>query len=327
MTEAPSTAMSEVGSREEVTVSELSSPDRLFIQRTKDQELVDWLAVEMDSRYTESEGRRKQRLEPGMVMLGNLVAAQWLQQGWHRARVTGFRSSSHVEVFYVDYGSRGVSGRSGLYRLPPELVEVPALALRASLLPALLPPSPYRRWPETSIAMLQALLQPGAELRFTATVLGKDKNSLQLQLITEQGADVAESLVREGLARLREEVGEEKELEEPAVLPSPLLGDRAVAGLCGRLAGQDFFPASLLPDLVSLVGDSLASASKLAMGKAGPEEEDRCGDIVKRTVALGVTVIHNQWPRRESLLGREGESSSDSGIGTRGPHSFYCYGT
>ena len=94
--------MSEVGSREEVTVCELSSPDRLFIQRVKDLDLVDWLAVEMDAHYTESEVRKKLRLEPGAVVLGSLVAAQWLQQGWHRARVTGFRSSSHVEVTVAD---------------------------------------------------------------------------------------------------------------------------------------------------------------------------------------------------------------------------------
>ena len=75
--------MPEVGSREEVTVCELSSPDRLFIQRARDLDLVDWLAVEMDSHYKESEARKKLRLEPGAVVLGSLVAAQWLQQYHH----------------------------------------------------------------------------------------------------------------------------------------------------------------------------------------------------------------------------------------------------
>ena len=162
--------------------------------------------------------------------------------------------------------------------------------------------------------MLQALLQPGADLRFTATVLGKDKNLLQLQLATEHGEDVAESMVREGLARLRDEAAEEK--EEDALLASPLLSDRAVAGLCGRLADQDFFPAGLLPDLVSLVEETVASAGNLAVGEVGPEGEDRCRDILRRTVALGVTVIHTRWSRSQSWLGRAGAASSDSGIGT-----------
>ena len=74
------------------------------------------------------------------------------------------------------------------------------------------------------------MLQPGAELRFTATVLGKDKNCLQLQLTTQQGEDVAESMVREGLARLRDEVGEEKEKEEAALLPRPQLQVLRVGG-------------------------------------------------------------------------------------------------
>ena len=45
---APCNAMTEVGSTEVMKGCELSSTERLVIQRAKDLDRVDWLAVEMD---------------------------------------------------------------------------------------------------------------------------------------------------------------------------------------------------------------------------------------------------------------------------------------
>ena len=80
-----------------------------------------------------------------------------------------------------------------------------------------------------------------------------------MQLTTQQVEDVAESMAREGLAKLSRSGEREGERRSRSDAQSPPRGQSSGC-LCGLQAGQDFFPASLLPDLVSLVEDTLASA-------------------------------------------------------------------
>lgn len=283
---------------------DLFSLERLFVHLSSQCSLVEALMEEMQDIYNDDSRRARLLLPPEHIELGQLVAARWRQQGWHRAEVTGFRSSVLVEVCYVDWGTRGAVHRTELHALLPYLLEVPPLALPSSLHPPLAPRHPALHWHAPALhRALQELLQPGAGSSLWATVRGEVEGRLLLELNTKEG-EVGEILVRQGLAVRKGGASVAAGVGEQA--PEFILSPALVRGLSRRLR-KVLRPQSLFPMLAPLVEEAA-----LLGGEEGREQQGR---LVGRTLGLVLGIVNTVRGKEKQRIKETVKGCSlDSGI-------------
>ena len=100
-------------------ITEIFNPGSFFFQLAEDEKdlhkFLDDLNVFYDGR---SEMLEDLKVSPGhLLLVGDWVAAVWSEDNfWYRARVRGIVSLNHVELQFVDYGTRTVCSRDKLYR-------------------------------------------------------------------------------------------------------------------------------------------------------------------------------------------------------------------
>lgn len=114
------------GERIEITCCHIDSPDKLWCQLVKDQEVLHELMNQLDEAYG--------ALELGDMLLetfvpGTACCGQFLEDdGWYRAEVLG-KDDEGVKVRYVDYGNVEVLPSSRVRSLMPKFEEIPQQAV------------------------------------------------------------------------------------------------------------------------------------------------------------------------------------------------------
>ena len=291
-----------IDSGELVEVCELFSPTHFYVHRVEDRGKVDRMMGEMRKAYGMSVDRRQLWLNPAEVKLGMMVAARWGEEGWHRVKVVGFLPSK-VEVVYVDFGSRGDVPRDQLFRLLPNFLKTPPLAIAASLV--VKPRSPATSWADTDATLrLHALVKPDAQVPFSAIVLEMSGRVVLDLQAPSSGESVSEVLVKDRLAiyegtRCPEELAAEA---APRILTSSV-----VDGILEKVKEASVLPVLLLPQMEMLV-DQTALIVATAAEKKG-EQELMYGHVgqeqlVSDTLALALQLVKTKWDvKKEKMEG------------------------
>ena len=98
--------------------AEIFNPGSFFFQLAEDAKGLHKFLDELNAFYDGSEMLENFKVSSGhLLLVGDWVAAVWSEDNfWYRARVRGIVSLSHVELQFVDYGTRTVCSRNKLYR-------------------------------------------------------------------------------------------------------------------------------------------------------------------------------------------------------------------
>ena len=98
--------------------AEIFNPGSFFFQLAEDEKGLHKFLDELNAFYDGSEMLENFKVSPGhLLLVRDWVAAVWSEDNfWYRARVRGIVSLSHVELQFVDYGTRTVCSRNKLYR-------------------------------------------------------------------------------------------------------------------------------------------------------------------------------------------------------------------
>ena len=98
--------------------AEIFNPGSFFFQLEEDEKGLHKILDELNAFYDGSEMLENFKVSSGhLLLVGDWVAAVWSEDNfWYRARVRGIVSLNHVELQFVDYGTRTVCSRNKLYR-------------------------------------------------------------------------------------------------------------------------------------------------------------------------------------------------------------------
>jgi len=140
----------ECGDKENVLVTAVETPNKIWGQLIRNTEAVDEL---MDQLYTNYSTTSPEVIK---IVKGDVVAAQYtLDEGWYRAIIRDINAAENcVDVFYIDYGNSETIAIERLRELRPEFLKLPAQAVNFSLYGV----DVSRQWSSTEVAQLESLL-------------------------------------------------------------------------------------------------------------------------------------------------------------------------
>lgn len=121
-----------LGSRQSILVSYVDSCVKFYIQLS---DKIDELNAVMDAVKSHCEATQS----PGELPVGAACCARFPEDGnWYRARVRNVKGNN-VVVSYVDYGNEQEVDVSDLRTITPELIRLPAQAMKCALKVSLIP--------------------------------------------------------------------------------------------------------------------------------------------------------------------------------------------
>ena len=129
-------------SEEEILVAEIFSPGNFFIQLKHQTMDLEQLMTDLGVMYAEQPMELATPLPADCLTSGSLLAAVWDGDlSWYRVIVVEADGVDHVEVEFVDWGTKCVLHRRRLHPLLPQFEQQPPFAYRARLA-GLHPPGP-----------------------------------------------------------------------------------------------------------------------------------------------------------------------------------------
>ena len=185
------------------------------------EELMD----RMEKFYSGIEGDRWKVDSVSRCSPGTVLAARYLEQGFHRVLVKEVINLKSLKLFYIDYGSTATQKLCHVRFLSKEFAELPGQAIKARLW-GLQKPEGKSVWNQSVKTRLLELVEgePGSIVakvmfgvgRRNIKVVGPEELVVDLGLtlvlvnimLGHRGTNVGATLVAEGLARWEMEVGE-----------------------------------------------------------------------------------------------------------------------
>lgn len=150
------------GTEELVFPTHVVSPWEIYAQLDRNTEIIEQL---MDRAMKESEELVSQ-MHTGKT--GSVCLAKYSEDGkWYRSFVLPAQSSLHVNVFFVDYGTKQVAEKKNVLSIPIKAVDLlltPMQALRCSLLGV----PEEEHLPEVNTWLQKATLNRGLQAKFVA---------------------------------------------------------------------------------------------------------------------------------------------------------------
>ena len=119
-----------------VIVVHVESPAKFFVQLQSEYSvltaLMDALDEDMEAALLLEHFDTSLPVAP---TLGQYVAARWPRdEKWYRTKVVGIASNTHVTLSFIDYGDVCEVEWKSVRKLPPSFEQLPAQALKATLL-------------------------------------------------------------------------------------------------------------------------------------------------------------------------------------------------
>ena len=131
-------------SEEEILVAEIFSPGNFFIQLKHQTMDLDQLMTDLGAMYAEQPMELAAPLPAACRTSGSMLAAVWDGDlSWYRVIVVEAAGVDHVEVEFVDWGTRCVLHTRRLHPLMPQFEHQSPFAYRARLA-GLHPPGPSK---------------------------------------------------------------------------------------------------------------------------------------------------------------------------------------
>ncbi|XP_076454892.1 uncharacterized protein LOC143289713 [Babylonia areolata] len=181
----------------EVHVSNVVSPNLFWVQNRSTIGCLDDLMDCLEEEY--SVNAAKYRMPPHLMVHGQVCAALYEDDNWHRAIITG-TSQGKVLVYYVDYGNSVPVDPATICFLMENFLSLPVQAMQAKLAYLL----PLEGQTSFSQAAKDTLFQMVVQRPLHALISDIENLVLSLVLVdTSQTADVCinDELVDKGLAR------------------------------------------------------------------------------------------------------------------------------
>jgi staphylococcal nuclease domain-containing protein 1 len=126
---------------------------------------------------------------------GTLCAAKYTDGLWYRAQIERV-SHNEISVLYVDYGNRASLAVGQLATLPAEHTKFPHFAKEYKL--ALVAAANDEDWKKDALAALEKMCEGVCEMNMEYSQQGQEF----ISLLSGEGADVSEQLVKDGLLQV-----------------------------------------------------------------------------------------------------------------------------
>ncbi|XP_070552424.1 uncharacterized protein [Ptychodera flava] len=118
----------EVGAREEVSVSVVSSVSKVYCHVRALLPKLESLTQSLQEDYSQI---TEKEMQLDSSEIGTACAVQYDKDGqWYRAIICGCIDPHYLEVFFVDYGSIHIVPQHGIRKLKKQYFEMPALAVK-----------------------------------------------------------------------------------------------------------------------------------------------------------------------------------------------------
>ena len=175
-----------------VLVSEVCSPDKLYIQTANFAEEIDKLCSSLFSHFTS----KQSQLLTQPPSVGCLVCAKFSGDGvWYRGEVLE-TSGDSCRVRFIDYGNAEVVHLCDVTECPSEFVSIPILASCCQL-SGVVPPAGGTIW---SNKATQLLKEATSGVPLQAVIVDPACSPPALKLTNKEDVDLATELVSRGLA-------------------------------------------------------------------------------------------------------------------------------
>lgn len=198
-----------VGLKElDVIVTDVSSPGKFWVQivGNKTSKALDKLMDAMEELYSRDRSMYCIADDyPLALLTGAFLAAPYPDSGYHRVLVDNLYKGAMgiVNVFYIDYGTRGRVPVSHLRHLPLEFTVLPAQALTANLW-GLTPTGGSSKWPSEATTAFYRLVSPSSDCGGNfAEVKNTDPLSLVLYDYTMTGDQLEEIKINDKMVEMR----------------------------------------------------------------------------------------------------------------------------
>ncbi|KAL8608216.1 hypothetical protein ACOMHN_016671 [Nucella lapillus] len=173
-------------------------PGYFWVQKRSDIGRLDDLMDELEEEYSRKAG--EYRMPRNMMVRGQVCAALFEDNNWHRAIITGSCHDGKVMVYYVDYGNSNPMDPATICFLTEKFLSLPVQALQSKLA-FLLPPEGH---PSFSSKAKDGMLQMVMERPLHALISDIENLVLTLVLVDTTGNEdfcINDQLVNMGLAR------------------------------------------------------------------------------------------------------------------------------
>jgi len=194
-----------VGDLVEVIVTEVFNPNTFWIRLNgKTSKSLEHLMDEMENFYY-SDKNQEFKIPDSSVVVGLLCASLYMDGSWHRGSIKAIIDETHVEVFFLDYGTKAKVRMDTLRYLDKKFGLVPRQALEAGLA-GIKPLGKLAKFSkEASYRFLELVKSSPGSGRFVAEIRGS-KPKLLLWLVdchlTPGGLPINQLMVDQGLAEL-----------------------------------------------------------------------------------------------------------------------------
>ncbi|NXF00676.1 TDRD1 protein, partial [Smithornis capensis] len=174
-------------------VSHIQDPDTFFCQQLNSARQLAELEVSLNEYCGKLPSNPSFHPAPG-----NVCCAQFTEDNlWYRATVTAYSSEDAVLVHYLDYGNSDSIPLTKLRPVIPELMDLPALAIRCTL--AGVKP-PLGTWTSEGISFMKKLVK---DKMFTVKVVDKQSSRSVVELVDASvtpAINISSLLIKEGCA-------------------------------------------------------------------------------------------------------------------------------